>query len=155
MSKLKKTKYGTIYLDSDGYYRISSSIEGNRSKLLHRVIWENYYKATLLKQAHIHHKNGDKKDNRIENLELISPAEHNKLHFTGKKQGINHKLTNSKSKKSTGYFRVYKQKSASCKQGFIYVYRWSENGVRKRILSVDLDKLKKRVLERGLEWIKL
>jgi HNH endonuclease/NUMOD3 motif len=31
----------------------------------------------------VHHKNGNHYDNRIENLQVVTPAEHNKIHFTG------------------------------------------------------------------------
>ena len=42
----------------------------NRGKLEHRVIYENHYGIKLKPHQNIHHINGDKTDNRIENLEL-------------------------------------------------------------------------------------
>jgi len=42
----------------------------NRNKLQHRVIYEEYYGIKLTETQNIHHKNGIKTDNRIENLEL-------------------------------------------------------------------------------------
>jgi hypothetical protein len=46
----------------------------------HRHIWEQHYGA-IPKGCVVHHINGDKLDNRIENLDVIqSNAEHRRLH---------------------------------------------------------------------------
>jgi len=42
----------------------------NRGKLEHRILYEQYYGIKLKKHQNIHHINGIKSDNRIENLEL-------------------------------------------------------------------------------------
>lgn len=78
-----KTKYGTARLHHKGHYRITSSKEGNHGKFLHRVIYEDYHKCTILPFVDCHHKNGNKTDNRIENLELMYHNEHSKMHNTG------------------------------------------------------------------------
>ena len=57
------------------------------------------------------------------------------------------------SKKEKLPFRVIKKKRSDYVQGFIYKYRYQYNGKRKEISSVDLNKLKEKVLEKGLEWI--
>lgn len=64
------------------------------------------------------------------------------------------KMSESRIKKynTTGYYRVSKHKKSDCKQGFYWRYQWRENGKRKTINSVDLDKLKEKVLANGLEW---
>ena len=46
-----------------------------RGRLLHRTIWEEH-KGPIPKGHVVHHLNGDKVDNRIDNLSLMSQAEH-------------------------------------------------------------------------------
>lgn len=36
----------------------------------HRIVWENHNRATLLPWAAVYHLNGDRRDNRIENLKV-------------------------------------------------------------------------------------
>jgi site-specific DNA-cytosine methylase len=62
--------------DNDGYYRCT---ERDHNIFLHRVIWEQQNGA-IPDGYHIHHKNGDKSDNRIENLECVTPSEHGTIH---------------------------------------------------------------------------
>lgn len=54
----------------------------------------------------------------------------------------------------SGIYRVRKKKNNQCAQGFTWVYTYNdENGKQKTLSSVDLDKLKKKVLDKKLEWI--
>jgi len=48
----------------------------------HRVIMENHLGRKLRAEEIVHHINGDPKDNRIENLKLMTKSEHMKLHET-------------------------------------------------------------------------
>lgn len=47
---------------------------------LHRLIWEKF-NGPIPKGHHIHHKDGDKLNNSIHNLECLSHAEHLSLHM--------------------------------------------------------------------------
>lgn len=173
------TQFGTAKLNQYGYYQITTSKEGYFGKYLHRLIWEKFYNFKIPLNYIIHHKNGNKQDNCILNLQIMKIEEHSKYHntgktasvetklkmskqktgennhFYGKQHNLSSKLKMSKSKNSTGFFRVYKSKEKTCKQGFRWVYRYMVNGKMKSIKSCNLKKLKEKVEKQGLKWIEL
>jgi hypothetical protein len=68
---------GRKYHLNKGYYKTTVA--------LHQAIWEEHF-GTIPDGHHIHHKNGDSTDNRIENLECMHKSKHHSLHFSAKKQ---------------------------------------------------------------------
>lgn len=46
----------------------------------HRLIMEEHLGRTLNREEHIHHRNNNKLDNRLSNLQLVTNSEHIKLH---------------------------------------------------------------------------
>lgn len=61
-----------------GYYRSSQKING-KQVLLHRYVWEKY-NGPIPKDCSIHHIDGNKDNNSIENLKLLSTSEHSSMH---------------------------------------------------------------------------
>jgi len=77
----------TSYIDSFGYRQVwCGRAEGNRGRkdgyrLEHHLIMEDQIGRSLEKKEVVHHINGDKLDNRPENLWLCSSAsEHRQIH---------------------------------------------------------------------------
>jgi len=62
-----------------GYYGITLN---KKHVYLHRVIMEKHLGRRLKTEEVVHHKNGDKLDNRIENLQILNQVEHRKIHIT-------------------------------------------------------------------------
>ncbi|MGB1040999.1 MAG: HNH endonuclease signature motif containing protein [Flavobacteriales bacterium] len=58
---------------SDGY-----QING-KGQYIHRVVMEEYLGRNLKSTEHIHHKDGNPSNNKIENLQLVSNSEHRKI----------------------------------------------------------------------------
>jgi hypothetical protein len=65
---------GGVYLNQKGYVRILGT-----NRLEHREVMERYLGRPLLPTEQVHHKNGIKHDNRLENLEVLSASTHNKI----------------------------------------------------------------------------
>lgn len=61
-----------------GYYLSSCKIDGKRIRL-HRYVWESY-NGEVPEGYHIHHIDGNKEHNDIENLTMIQSEEHAQLH---------------------------------------------------------------------------
>lgn len=73
---LGKEGYPEIYIGKDYPYRKG----GYRTIREHIFVMECHLKRGLKKGEVVHHIDGDKKNNSLENLYLTSVAEHNKLH---------------------------------------------------------------------------
>lgn len=71
---------GGIERHTQGYILVYDESGYRRKKLMHRVIMEKYIGRSLTSDEIVHHKNGNKLDNRIENLSITTRKEHMKIH---------------------------------------------------------------------------
>lgn len=78
----KKNKKGHVLVLRKGH----PMAERNGYVLEHRLIMAEYLGRMLSPDEIVHHKNGIKDDNRIENLEIMTNSEHTKLHHIGSKR---------------------------------------------------------------------
>ena len=59
----------------------------------------------------------------------------------------------SSKKNNTGVFRVSKRTCKKCNRGFIYGYRWKEDGKPHQISSSFLFDLKQKIIKNGFDFI--
>ena len=73
------------HINNGGYYY---KFRDNKRLLQHRVVMEEFLGRELTTDEHVHHIDGDKLNNSIENLEVLLKSDHHKHHINsiGKEQ---------------------------------------------------------------------
>lgn len=78
-----KKKNPSIYKEKSGYIKLNQKRE-------HRVVMEKYLGRILTRNEIVHHINGKKTDNRIENLLLMTNSEHTSFHLNQRYKKLKH-----------------------------------------------------------------
>jgi len=75
---------GGYWINEAGYKILEAKNKDKKYRIKeHRKVMEEHLGRKLSKKEEIHHINGNKLDNRIENLKIMTKKEHAKLHAKG------------------------------------------------------------------------
>jgi uncharacterized CHY-type Zn-finger protein len=94
-----------FYLDKGTGYWITTTTPKKR---MHIVVWESC-NGKVPKGFHIHHRDGNKSNNDLSNLELISAREHGSMHMTDDKR--------ERARKMAGEYRHLTKEWHASKEG--------------------------------------
>lgn len=75
------------YKQKNGYYQMAETLKRKRNgveRRLHRAVWK-FYNGEIPKGMHVHHKDENKDNNDISNLELLTASQHCMLHSRNKR----------------------------------------------------------------------
>jgi len=68
------------YLSYDGYIVISTTPDGRKQIKKHRYVMEQHIGRALMPSEIVHHIDEDKLNNSINNLQICTRSEHNRIH---------------------------------------------------------------------------
>lgn len=69
---------GEGWVNKNGYRYV---MQDRKMVLEHRLVVEKYYSIKLKRSQAVHHKNHQRTDNRIENLEIMDRSTHARMHI--------------------------------------------------------------------------
>ena len=112
-------KYLTQHLDRDGYCKVRlTTLDGRHTYSVHRLVLENFKPVDGMEQLQVNHKDGNKQNNNLSNLEWCTC-----------KENIEHAINNNLRAKINGSAKLTHEQ-------VIEIYRRANNGER----NIDLAK---------------
>ena len=112
-------KYLTQHLDRDGYCKVRlTTLDGRHTYSVHRLVLENFKPVDGMEQLQVNHKDGNKQNNNLSNLEWCIC-----------KENIEHAINNNLRAKINGSAKLTPEQ-------VIEIYRRANNGER----NIDLAK---------------
>jgi DNA-directed RNA polymerase subunit RPC12/RpoP len=109
-----------------GYYLSSKKIGGKR-KRLHVYVWEKF-NGEIPKGYHVHHADGDKKNNEIDNLKLLSSSDHAIEHARNLSDEERRKRSENVTKNAVPAAKEWH----STKEGYVWHSEHAKETMRKR-----------------------
>lgn len=115
------TKFGNIWKSTTHGYWIVTSRNEYFHKLFHRLVYEDFY-GEIPKDYHVHHIDGNKDNNCILNLQLVSNSDHGKMHYPNSNFSKYSGLKKENSPKWKDYARIIKYGKSGGKQRYAIQY---------------------------------